>query len=70
MGTFSKERKYFPNEIGGIFSILHNKRLTLRENLGPLLELESGSNDPMAYVLTILFVQIMENHSVLITVVL
>ena len=43
-----------------VFSILRSKRLTLRENLGPLLELESGSNDPMAYVLTILFVQIME----------
>ena len=44
-----------------VFSILNSKRLTLRENLGPLLELESGSNDPMAYVLTILFVQIMES---------
>ena len=44
-----------------VFSILRNKRLTLRENLGPLLELESGSNDPMAYVLTILFVQVMES---------
>ncbi len=44
-----------------VFSILRSKRLTLRENLGPMLELESGSNDPMAYVLTILFVQIMES---------
>ena len=44
-----------------VFSILRSKRLTLRENLGPLLELESGSNDPMAYVLTILFVQVMES---------
>lgn len=43
-----------------VFSILRNKRLTLRENLGPLLELESGSNDPMAYVLTILLVNILE----------
>lgn len=47
-----------------VFSILRNKRLTLRENLGPLLELESGSNDPMAYVLTILLVNILETvHS-------
>lgn len=44
-----------------VFSILRSKRLTLRENLGPMLELESGSNDPMAYVLTILLVQIMES---------
>lgn len=44
-----------------VFSILRSKKLTLRENLGPMLELESGSNDPMAYVLTILLVQIMES---------
>ena len=44
-----------------VFSILRTKRLTLRENLGPLLELESGSNDPMAYVLTILLVSILES---------
>ena len=43
-----------------VFSILRNSKLSLRENLGPLLELESGSNDPMAYVLTILLVNIME----------
>ena len=43
-----------------VFSILRNSRLSLREHLGPLLELESGSNDPMAYVLTILLVNIME----------
>ena len=46
-----------------VFSILRNKRLSLRENLGPLLELESGSNDPMAYVLTILLVNILETVS-------
>ena len=43
-----------------VFSILRDKRFTLRENLGPLLELESGSNDPTAYVLTILLVNILE----------
>lgn len=39
-----------------VFSILRGRRLHLRENLGPMLELESGSNDPMAYVLTIILV--------------
>lgn len=43
-----------------VFSILRSKKLTLRENLGPMLELESGSNDPIAYVLTILLVNILE----------
>ena len=44
-----------------VFSVLRGKKLHLRENLGPLLELESGSNDPMAYVLTIIMVQILSS---------
>ena len=36
-----------------VFSILRSKGLHLKNNLRPLLELESGSNDPMAYVLVI-----------------
>ena len=38
-----------------VFSILRSKNLALKGNIRPTLELESGSNDPMAYVLTILF---------------
>ena len=33
-----------------VFSILRSKRQGLKENLRPMLELESGSNDPMAYI--------------------
>ncbi len=44
-----------------VFSILRSKRQGLREHLRPLLELESGSNDPMAYMLTILLVGILTN---------
>ena len=36
-----------------VFSILRSKGLALKNNLRPMLEFESGSNDPMAYVLTI-----------------
>jgi cell volume regulation protein A len=38
-----------------VFSILRSKSLALKGNLRPALELESGSNDPMAYILTIVF---------------
>lgn len=38
-----------------VFSILRSKKLALKGHLRPALELESGSNDPMAYVLTITF---------------
>ena len=37
-----------------VFGLLHGKRLHLRHDLAPLMELESGSNDPMAYTLTII----------------
>ncbi len=40
-----------------IFSILRGKRLILRENLGPVLEFESGNNDPMAFVVTLMLVR-------------
>ena len=40
-----------------VFSILGQKKQSLKNNLKPLLELESGSNDPMAYVLTIILIQ-------------
>ena len=41
-----------------VFSILRSKRMGLKQNLRPLLELESGSNDPMAYILTIMLIQV------------
>ena len=40
-----------------VFAVLREKKLHLRENLAPMLELESGSNDPMAYMLTIILVK-------------
>nr|MBP8903754.1 potassium/proton antiporter [Paludibacteraceae bacterium] len=43
-----------------VFSILRSKNLSLKENLRPLLEFESGSNDPMAYMLTIVFIQLIQ----------
>ena len=40
-----------------VFSVLRDKKLHLRENLAPMLELESGSNDPVAMTLTVILVQ-------------
>lgn len=60
-GSFLLATVLSSTDSASVFSILRNRRLSLRENLGPLLELESGSNDPMAYVLTILLVQIIES---------
>ncbi len=39
-----------------VFNLLRSQSIGLKHNLRPTLELESGSNDPMAYVLTIALV--------------
>lgn len=44
-----------------VFSILRSKKLALKGHLRPVLELESGSNDPMAYVLTLAFTNLVMN---------
>ena len=46
-----------------VFSILRSKGLRLKNNLRPLLELESGSNDPMAYILTITIISIIQTEA-------
>lgn len=41
-----------------VFAILRSQNINLRHNLRPMLELESGSNDPMAYMLTVVLIQL------------
>lgn len=47
-----------------VFSILRSKNMSLKENLRPLLEFESGSNDPMAYMLTIILIQLIQSPEI------
>jgi cell volume regulation protein A len=47
-----------------VFSILRSKNLSLKQNLRPLLELESGSNDPMAFMITIVLIQLLNSPEV------
>lgn len=49
-------------DAAAVFSILRSKSLALKSNLRPTLELESGSNDPMAYVMTIAFLGLVINQ--------
>ena len=44
-----------------VFAILRSQKMNLKHNLRPMLELESGSNDPMAYMLTIVLIQFVQS---------
>ncbi len=46
-------------DAAAVFSVLRTSKLELKGDLQPLLELESGSNDPMAVLLTVQIVEIL-----------
>ncbi len=48
-------------DASAVFSILRSKNIALKGNLRSLLELESGSNDPMAYFLVVVFTYLISN---------
>ncbi len=49
-------------DAASLFSLLRSKNLGLKENTASLLEVESGSNDPFAYMLTIMLLSMMHGH--------
>ena len=58
LGCFLLAAAMSSTDSASVFNILRGSRLKLKDNIGSVLELESGSNDPVAYVLTITLVQI------------
>lgn len=46
-------------DAASVFSILRSKKLSLRYHTASLLELESGSNDPVSYMLTMIALSLM-----------
>lgn len=49
-------------DAASVFSVLRSKKLGLRENTASLLEVESGSNDPIAYMLTMILLSIISGR--------
>ena len=48
-------------DAASVFSILRSKKLGLKNNTAPMLEMESGSNDPAAYMLTAIMVSVVNS---------
>ena len=46
-------------DAASVFSILRSKKLNLKYRTASMLELESGSNDPFSYMLTVIFLSLM-----------
>ena len=51
-------------DAASVFNILKVKKLSLKYHTDSLLEMESGSNDPIAYTLTIVFLSLLKGEEV------
>ena len=50
-------------DAASVFSILRSRKLGLKNHTAPILEVESGSNDPCAYMLTVMILSIMKGSA-------
>lgn len=50
-------------DAASVFSILRSKRLNLKYNTASLIEVESGSNDPCAYMMTVIILTLMSGKT-------
>ena len=51
-------------DAASVFSVLRSRRLNLKNGIAPLLEVESGSNDPFSYMLTVIALSLMSGGGV------
>lgn len=49
-------------DAAAVFAILRSQKLNLKGSIASILEIESGSNDPFAYMLTIIILGLMSNQ--------
>ncbi len=50
-------------DAASVFSILRSRKLDLKDHTAPLLEVESGSNDPCSYMLTVIILTMMNGKA-------
>ncbi len=60
MGALLLASTMSSTDSASVFSILRGRGLNLKHNLRPTLELESGANAPMAYVLVLTFISLVQ----------
>lgn len=57
-------------DYAAVSNILVSKNLNLKYSTAPLLEIESGSNDPTAYTMTMVFLSLLSGYSVSISIII
>lgn len=50
-------------DAASVFSTLRSRKLDLKDHTAPLLEVESGSNDPCSYMLTVIILTVMNGNA-------